>query len=48
MDIISMHELRKAVDEKYVGFKPESGSVKPVHIAMGAFKAILGECADRN
>lgn len=44
MDIIAMHELRKAVDEKYVGFRPESGSVKPVHIAMGAFKAILGEC----
>lgn len=44
MDIIAMHELRKAVDEKYVGFKPQSGSVKPVHIAMGAFKAILGEC----
>jgi hypothetical protein len=44
MDIIVMHELRKAVDEKFVGFRPESGSVKPVHIAMGAFKAILGEC----
>jgi len=44
MDIIVMHELRKAVDEKYVGFRPESGSVKPVHIAMGTFKAILGEC----
>ena len=44
MDVIAMHELRKAVDEKYVGFRPESGSVKPVHIAMGTFKAILGEC----
>ena len=44
MDVISMHDLRKSVDEKYVGFRPESGSVKPVHIAMGAFKAILGEC----
>jgi hypothetical protein len=44
VEIIAMHELRKVVDEKYVGFRPESGSVKPVHIAMGAFKAILGEC----
>jgi hypothetical protein len=38
-----MHELRMKVDEKYVGFRPESGSVKPVHIATGAFRAILGQ-----
>jgi hypothetical protein len=38
-----MHELRLEVDKKYVGFKPESGSVKPVHIAAGIFRAILGE-----
>ena len=44
METIGMHDLRKAVDEKYVGFRPESSSVKPVHIAMGVFKAILGEC----
>jgi len=44
METIVMHELRKAVDDKYVGFKPESSSVKPVHIAMGVFKSILGEC----
>lgn len=38
-----MHELRKGVDQKYVGFRPESGSVKPVHIATGAFRVILGQ-----
>lgn len=44
MDNIVMHDIRKKVDERYVGFRPESSSVKPVHIAMGVFKAILGEC----
>ena len=43
MEITPMHELRMEVDKKYVGFRPESGSVKPVHIAAGAFRAILGE-----
>jgi len=43
MESFIMHELRMKVDEKYVGFRPESGSVKPVHIATGAFRAILGQ-----
>lgn len=43
MERIKMHPMRKAVDEKYVGFKPNSGSIKPVHISSGAFRAILGE-----
>lgn len=43
MEIFAMHELRQEVDKKYVGFRPESGSVKPVHIATGAFRAILGQ-----
>jgi hypothetical protein len=43
MDTFVMHELRQKVDEKYVGFRPESGSVKPVHIATGAFRTILGQ-----
>jgi hypothetical protein len=38
-----MHSMRKDVDERYVGFKPNSGSIKPVHISSGAFRAILGE-----
>ena len=43
MERIKMHLMRKAVDEKYVGFKPNSSSIKPVHISSGAFRAILGE-----
>jgi len=43
MESLIMHELRMKVDEKYVGFRPESGSVKPVHIATGVFRTILGE-----
>jgi hypothetical protein len=43
MGITPMHELRLGVDNRFVGFSPETGSVKPVHIAVGAFRAILGE-----
>jgi hypothetical protein len=38
---IAMHELRQEVDRKYVGFNPQSGKVKPVHIATGAFRVNL-------
>jgi len=43
MERIKMHPMRARVDEKYVGFRPNSGSIKPVHISSGAFRAILGE-----
>ncbi|MDR2850951.1 MAG: hypothetical protein LBV65_02785 [Desulfovibrio sp.] len=43
MERIKMHPMRTKVDKKYVGFKPNSGSIKPVHISSGAFRAILGE-----
>lgn len=43
MERIKMHPMRKVVDEKYVGFRPNSGSIKPVHISSGAFRAILGK-----
>jgi hypothetical protein len=42
MDRLFMHDLRKEVDERFVGFKPNGTSIKPVHIAGGAFRAILG------
>jgi hypothetical protein len=42
MDRIFMHECRQGVDEQFVGFKPNGTSIKPVHIAGGAFRAILG------
>ncbi len=43
METFAMHDLRQEVDKKYVGFRPESGSVKPVHIATGVFRIILGQ-----
>ncbi len=43
MDRLIMQKMRAEVDEKYVGFRPNSGSIKPVHISSGAFRAILGE-----
>lgn len=42
MNRLFMHDLRKEVDERFVGFKPNGTSIKPVHIASGAFRAILG------
>ena len=42
MDRLYMHDLRKEVDERFVGFKPNGASIKPVHIAGGAFRSILG------
>ena len=42
MDRLFMHELRKEVDERFVGFKPNGTSIKPVHIAGGAFRSVLG------
>jgi hypothetical protein len=42
MDRLFMHDLRQEVDEHFVGFKPNGASIKPVHIAGGAFRSILG------
>lgn len=43
MERIKMHPMRAKVDERYVGFKPNTSSIKPVHISGGAFRSILGE-----
>jgi hypothetical protein len=40
---IIMHELRQEVDKRYVGFNPNSSSIKPVHVAGGLFRTILGK-----
>jgi hypothetical protein len=41
-DRLFMHDLREDVDERFVGFKPNGASIKPVHVAGGAFRSILG------
>ncbi len=43
MEQIYLRDARKAVDKKYVGFAPNGGSVKPVHIAGGATRCIYGQ-----
>ena len=43
MERICLKQARKDVDRKYVGFQPNSGSVKPVHIASGAQRCIYGK-----
>ena len=42
MEQIFLKTARQEVDRKYVGFQPNSGSVKPVHIASGAQRCIYG------
>ncbi len=42
MEQIFLKAARQEVDRKYVGFQPNSGSVKPVHIATGVQRCIYG------
>ena len=37
---IFLSDSRTAVDRKYVGFTPNGGSIKPVHVAGGVFRSI--------
>lgn len=39
---INLHSFRKEVDSTYVGFTPNGGSIKPVHVANGAQRCIYG------
>ncbi|QAT42752.1 hypothetical protein [Aminipila luticellarii] len=41
-DQIYLHSFRKAVDSTYVGFTPNGGSIKPVHVASGVQRCIYG------
>lgn len=43
METIYLKKMREKVDEKFVGFKPNGSSVKPVHIYSGASRIIYGE-----
>ena len=44
MEVIALHDIRKEVDAKYVGFMPNGGAIKPVHIAGGSLRCIYGKC----
>ena len=39
---IKLHSFRKEVDSTYVGFTPNGGSIKPVHVANGVQRCIFG------
>lgn len=41
-DQIYLKEYRNKVDKEYVGFTPNGGSIKPVHIAGGTLRCIYG------
>lgn len=40
---IFLSKSRTDVDRAYVGFTPNGGSIKPVHVAGGALRSIFGE-----
>jgi hypothetical protein len=40
---IAIEELREQVDEAYVGIRLNTTKVKPVHVANGMFRTIVGE-----
>ena len=40
---IELHSTRNEVDKTFVGFSPNGGSIKPVHIAGGAQRVIYGK-----
>lgn len=43
METIYLKKLREQVDMRFVGFRPNGSSVKPVHIYSGASRIIYGE-----
>ncbi len=43
---IKVEEYRKEIDLNYVGFRPNTTSVKPVHLANGFFRTLAGQVSD--
>lgn len=43
MEQINLGGARNCVDMKYVGFMPNTGKIKPVHVAGGSLRCIYGE-----
>lgn len=41
--MLPLYDLRSEIDKKYVGFNPNTRSIKPVHIANGLFLSIYGK-----
>lgn len=39
---LSIESLRRTIEARYLGFSPNSGSVKPVHLANGLFRTLTG------
>jgi hypothetical protein len=39
---IAIEEAREWIEEQFIGFSPNTNNVKPVHIANGMFRAVLG------
>lgn len=44
--MLVISDIRGEVDNKYVGLKPDTTSVKPVHIANGLLRTLVGRTAE--
>lgn len=45
---IELHSTRNEVDKTFVGFSPNGGAIKPIHIAGGAQRVIYGKVNKSN
>ena len=43
---IYLREIRTKVDERFVGIRPRGNKLKPVHMAGGEFRALIGKVYD--
>lgn len=44
--LFDIKNIRKGVEQEYIGFSPNTTNVKPVHLANGMYRGILNEVSD--
>lgn len=44
--LFDIKEIRKHIEQEYIGFSPNTTNVKPVHLANGLFRGLLNEASD--
>ncbi len=44
--LFDIKDIRKGIEQEYIGFSPNTTNVKPVHLANGMYREILNEASD--
>lgn len=44
--LFDIKDIRKGIEQEYIGFSPNTTNVKPVHLANGMYRGILNEASD--